>query len=83
MPVQIYGSGDKGGQEFSGAIGFKVGRDGIGEAGRVTHPGPDYAPPVQRSLVVGDRLFTVSTAGVKASDLRTFADRGFAAFDAG
>jgi hypothetical protein len=33
-----------------------------------------------RSLVVGDRLFTVSPAGVLASDLGTFADRGFAAF---
>lgn len=81
MPVQIYGS--EKGQEFAGAIGFKVSRSGIDEAGRVTHPASDYAPPVQRSLVVGDRLFTVSGVGVKASDLATFADRGFAAFDAG
>jgi uncharacterized secreted protein with C-terminal beta-propeller domain len=82
MPVQIYGSGDRG-QEFSGAIGFKVARGGIGDAGRVTHPADDYAAPVQRSLVIGDRLFTMSAAGVKATDLGTFAERGFAAFDAG
>jgi uncharacterized secreted protein with C-terminal beta-propeller domain len=80
MPVQIWGR-DKGGQEFAGAIGFKVSRGGIDEAGRASHPATDgYAPPVQRSLVVGDRLFTVSGAGVKATDLGTFADRGFAAF---
>ena len=42
-----------------------------------------YLPPVQRSLVVGDVLFTVSAAGVEANDLATFAERGFAAFDAG
>jgi hypothetical protein len=30
--------------------------------------------------VVGDRLFTISTAGALASDLATFADRGFVAF---
>jgi hypothetical protein len=35
---------------------------------------------ISRSLVIGDRLFTVSTAGVLASDLGSFADRGFAAF---
>jgi len=32
---------------------------------------------------VGDVLFTVSAAGVEANDLATFAERGFAAFDAG
>jgi hypothetical protein len=29
-------------------------------------------------VVVGDTLFTVSAAGVKASALATFVDRGFA-----
>ena len=39
-----------------------------------------WRPRITRSLVVGDRLFTVSFAGVMASDLATFADKGFAAF---
>jgi hypothetical protein len=34
--------------------------------------------PVDRSLVVGDTLYTVSAVGVKASALGTFADVGFA-----
>ena len=36
--------------------------------------------PIRRSLVVGDRLFTVSDAGVKASSLATLADAGWVGF---
>jgi hypothetical protein len=36
--------------------------------------------PVQRSLVVGGSLYTVSDAGMQATGLRTFADVGWAAF---
>ena len=42
------------------------------------HPG---SAPVRRSLVVGDALYTVSDAGIMASDLLTLAPRGYAAFD--
>ena len=52
---------------FSGALGFTVAREGIAAAGRVTHPGGGIA----RSLVVGDRLLTVSESGVMASPLAT------------
>jgi uncharacterized secreted protein with C-terminal beta-propeller domain len=71
--------------DFAGAVGFRVGRAGIDEVGRVEH-GPAvvdkrYAGiPVQRSLVVGGSLYTVSDAGMQASALRTFADEGWAAF---
>jgi uncharacterized secreted protein with C-terminal beta-propeller domain len=68
--------------QFSGALGFHVAKgDPISEAGRVWHPADNgYSPPIDRSLIVGDRLFTISTAGIKSSDLASFADRGFAAF---
>jgi hypothetical protein len=79
LPVQMYSSSES--QQFAGAIGFTIGQAAIDEKGRVSHPAADgYLPAVQRSLVVGDRLLTVSSAGVKANDLATFADRGFAAF---
>jgi hypothetical protein len=84
LPLSIYTYDPNGkGNTFTGAIGFHATKaDGVTEAGRATHPTDQsgYAPPVLRSLVVGDRLFTVSPAGVLASDLGTFADRGFAAF---
>jgi hypothetical protein len=60
--------------EFNGAVGFKVLRTGIDEAGRVNRAG------VQRSLVVGDRLLTVAYDGLGANDLATFKDEGFTAF---
>jgi hypothetical protein len=51
-----------------GAVGFRVGRDApIADAGQLSHPGPDSpdgAVAVERALVVGDRLFTVSNAGI-------------------
>jgi hypothetical protein len=84
LPVSIYNYDDKGnGDTFAGAIGFHATKAaGVTEAGRASHPKDQngYSAPITRSLVVGDRLLTVSSAGVLASDLATFADRGFAAF---
>ena len=74
VPVQTYGSGPG---SFSGAIAFRVGRaQGVEEVGRISHGGA----AVRRSLVVGDALLTVSDVGVKASALRTLADRGGVTF---
>jgi uncharacterized secreted protein with C-terminal beta-propeller domain len=64
--------------QSSGAIGFHLdGAAGIREVGRVTH-GPEAQ--VRRSLVVGDRLFTVSDAGVKASRLDNLAELAWVPF---
>jgi hypothetical protein len=87
LPLQIYDydANGKAADPFSGAVGFHANRaDGINEAGRINHPKDQYgyATPIERSLVIGDRLFTVSAAGLLASDLKTFADRGFVAFPA-
>jgi hypothetical protein len=81
LPLHIYPS-ESDGERFTGAIGFRAGAKGIDEAGRVTHPSPNgFPPPIRRALVVGDRLFTVSDAGIRASRLDTFGDVAFAAFD--
>src|SRR4051794_28208665 len=85
LPVQAYNE-----KPFIGAVGFRVGRDGIHETGRVTHAsaagsttaGRVAGIPIRRSLVVGDQLYTVSEMGVKATSLATFADDGWAAFPA-
>jgi len=83
LPVQAWAD-----KPFVGAVGFRVGRGGIAEAGRVTHTGepsgvggsPVAGIPVQRSAVVGDTLYTVSDQGVKATSLASFADQGWVAF---
>jgi hypothetical protein len=69
------------GEQFTGAIAFHVDRTGIAEAGRVSHDSINgYVPPIHRSVVIGDMLYTVSDGGVMASSLATLAREGFAAF---
>lgn len=80
LPVQTYDD-----RPFVGALGLRVRRAGITEAGRVSHPGLSGAAPVgspgtpiRRSVVIGDALYTISAAGVRGSSLSSFADLGFA-----
>jgi uncharacterized secreted protein with C-terminal beta-propeller domain len=67
-------------QGFSGAIGFRVGRGGIDEVGKVTNGREGRPDPIRRSVVVGDGLYTVSGSGVRASELSTLAERAWIAF---
>jgi hypothetical protein len=68
---------------FTGALGFKVTRDGIARTGQVSHNVEGGQVEVLRSAL-GDRLVTVSSAGVEASALERLAPRRFLAFpDAG
>jgi uncharacterized secreted protein with C-terminal beta-propeller domain len=84
LPLQTYEpSGDSGtGTSFVGAIGLKVAAGGIGELGRVVHGSGDTVAPIARSLVIGDRLYTLSSLGLQASRLDTLAPVAFVAFDA-
>jgi hypothetical protein len=68
---------------FAGAIGLTVDRaDGFDEVGTVTHGRSefDWAAQIRRSLVIGDTLFTVSEAGLMASDLDTLEEMAWLAF---
>lgn len=68
---------------FVGAIGFHVDRSGISEVGRVSHPASnDYQWPIQRAIVVGDHIYTLSDAGVMESNLATLASQAFVALPA-
>jgi hypothetical protein len=70
VPVSVYDSTGAG-QPFLGAVGFGVTREAITERGRIQHPFASNPVEVTRSLVVGDRLFTLSDSGLLASDLVT------------
>jgi hypothetical protein len=68
---------------FVGAIGFRVDRSGITEVGRIAHdPVNGASPQIDRSLVIGQQLFTVSSAGAMASSLATLARQSFVRFPA-
>lgn len=71
-----------GSRSRSAAVGLHVGRaEGITDAGRVTHAGADGADaPIDRSLVIDGRLYTLSYAGLGRSALDTLAPEAFTAF---
>lgn len=80
IPLQLYDY-ESGGPPFVGAIGFDIQRGGIAEVGRISHPADEHSLwDVQRATVVGDRLFTLSAAGVLSSALDTLAAGPFVAF---
>ncbi len=82
IPLASYGSA---GREFEGAVGFSIGPASLAERGRITHP-PEgsgdgtYRPPIGRSFVIGDRLFTLSFAGLAANRVDSLASLSFTAF---
>jgi uncharacterized secreted protein with C-terminal beta-propeller domain len=75
----------------SGALAYRLDRaDGFIDLGRLTHLPEDLADSthprhgdlawragIQRSVVIGDSLYTISQLGVKASDLNTLDDVGW------
>jgi hypothetical protein len=83
MPIRSYAR-ERDERPFVGAVGFGVAPEsGIDEVGRIAHPegSAGYPPEIRRALVVGDRLFTVSGAGIKSSRLDTLGDVAFAPFE--
>jgi hypothetical protein len=70
-------------KSFAGAVAFRVGTGGVGEVARVTHPkpSPEYmTPPIGRSVVIGDRLLTLSHNGLGVNQLSDLAPLSFTAF---
>ena len=71
----------------SGALVLRIDDSGITETGFVTQPDtanttgyPGYSP-IERSLIIGQTLWTISTAGAMASDLTTLRQQGWVPFD--
>jgi hypothetical protein len=70
----------------SGALVLRIDDSGITKAGFITQPGtanttgyPGYSP-IERSLIIGQTLWTISAAGAMASDLTTFRQQGWVHF---
>jgi uncharacterized secreted protein with C-terminal beta-propeller domain len=77
LPVESWG---RAGERFAGAVGLKVERAGIGEAGRASHQLDGQEWPVRRSLVVGGRLMTISDVGIERNSITGLAEEAWLAF---
>jgi Beta propeller domain len=71
----------------SGALVLRIDDSGITETGLITQPEtanttgyPRYSP-IERSLIIGQTLWTISTAGARASDLTTLRQQRWVPFD--
>ena len=72
-------------QAFSGAVVLHADAASLAETGRIQHrpdsASPDfYAPPVQRALVIGDDLWTLSDAGLARNDLASLTREALVTF---
>jgi uncharacterized secreted protein with C-terminal beta-propeller domain len=77
IPLQTYES-----PPFLGAVGVKVTPSALAEAGRITHHsaarGDDAT--IERTLVIGDKLYSLSWLGLAASSVDTLGPLSFTAF---
>ena len=66
------------------AVAMHVTRSGIHELGRIVHSQANQSelPQIDRSVVVGGSLLTISNAGVESDNLTTLAPLGWARFPA-
>jgi uncharacterized secreted protein with C-terminal beta-propeller domain len=71
LPLMTFGA-----KSFDGVVGVRVG-DALSEAGRIEH---EQDAAIDRSLVIGDTLYTVSYRGLAANRLDTLRAVGFMAF---
>jgi uncharacterized secreted protein with C-terminal beta-propeller domain len=67
----------------SGALVLRIGDAEVKELGMIKHPkqrqegGYSYEPGIQRSMVIGDSLWTVSYEGVQVNDLATLSSQAW------
>jgi uncharacterized secreted protein with C-terminal beta-propeller domain len=81
LPLQLPGTGADGTTgAFTGAVGLHVAAGGLAEIGRIRHGTDQEQAPIGRSLVVADRVYTLSYLGLAASRLDTLAPVAFVSF---
>ncbi|NUW30402.1 beta-propeller domain-containing protein [Nonomuraea sp. SMC257] len=81
VPLNSYGPG----AERNGAVVLKITDSGITRAGMIEHPRKRqsdmvYQPGIQRSMVIGDAIWTVSDTGVQVNDAASLARRSWIPF---
>jgi uncharacterized secreted protein with C-terminal beta-propeller domain len=76
IPLNSYGE-----PPFVGAEGLRIGPNTLTSAGRIEHSSAERGQiPIDRTFVIGDRLYTLSYLGLLASDLTSLGGVRFTAF---
>jgi uncharacterized secreted protein with C-terminal beta-propeller domain len=67
---------------FAGAVAVRASAAPLSELGRIAHPvaSQPVPAPIERAFVIGDKLYTLSYAGLGVNRLGTLAGLGFTAF---
>ncbi|MGW5680756.1 beta-propeller domain-containing protein [Nonomuraea sp. NPDC003754] len=78
IPVSSY----RNGQSDSGALVLKITDTAVTSVGTIKHPRVKegdytYEPNIQRSMVIGDSLWTVSPSGIKVNDLNSLDEQAW------
>ncbi len=71
-------------QNFNGAVGLRIGSSSIDEVGRMQPPRNDQygGAQIERSLVIGNRIFATSYTGVLVSTLDSLSQTAWVAYPA-
>ncbi|MEV0196466.1 beta-propeller domain-containing protein [Nonomuraea sp. NPDC050691] len=82
IPLNTYGQGT----ERNGAVVLKITDSAITRAGMIEHPRKRqsdmvYQPGIQRSMVIGDAVWTLSDTGVQVNDAASLAQRSWIPFN--
>jgi hypothetical protein len=86
IPVQQYSWDDESESAWFGAVALRVEDDGgLEEVSRVVHPGGndkswDWRAQIQRSIVIGDSVYTLSSKGIMKSSLDTLTEEAWLDF---
>lgn len=84
IPFQQWWYDDEGEGVVMGALGLSVSEDGeLSEVGTVSHPGADkwdYNAQIQRSIVIGDSIYTIAPGGIMKSSLEDLEEQAFLDF---
>ena len=86
VPLQQWSWDGKSESAFFGAVGLTVDNDGdLHEVRRIAHPGEDnddwdWRAQIQRSIVIGDSVYTVSAKGIMKSDLDSLREEAWLGF---
>jgi uncharacterized secreted protein with C-terminal beta-propeller domain len=67
---------------FYGAVALRAGAAPLSELGRIEHraAGQSLGAPIERAFVIGDKVYTLSYAGLGANKLADLASTGFTPF---